>query len=40
MKTMNNIFMFAGGLAMGVMYKKYERQICRYAKYNIKKVNI
>ena len=40
MKTMNNMFMFAGGLAMGVMYKKSERQICRYAKSIMKKVNI
>ena len=39
MKTMNNMFMFAGGLAMGVMYKKYERQICRYAKSIMKIVN-
>ena len=40
MKTMNNMLMFTGGLAMGVMYKKYERQICRYAKSIMKKVNI
>lgn len=40
MKSMNNMLMFAGGIAMGVMYKKYERQICRYAKSIMKKVNI
>lgn len=39
MKSMNNMLMFAGGIAMGVMYKKYERQICRYARSMMRKAN-
>ena len=40
MKSMGNMLMFASGLAMGVMYMKYEKQICRCAKTIMKKANI
>ena len=40
MKSMNNMLMFASGVAMGVMYMKYEKQICRCARSMMRKANI
>lgn len=31
-KTLGNMVAFAGGVTLGLMYKKYERDITRYMK--------
>lgn len=40
MKNMGTMIAFAGGLTMGLMYMKYEKDINRCVKSIMKKVNI
>ena len=40
MGTMSTMIAFTGGIAMGLMYSKYERKINRYVRSMMMKVNI
>ena len=38
-RTLEKMMAFAGGIGVGVMFKKYERQISSYMKKQVKKMN-